>query len=281
MNGWNGAPPGGWEETIALALSEDIGTGDLTAAIFDPEQSSKGYIEAQASGVICGVGIAESIFADYAGVSVKPLLEDGATVKAGTKVLQLSGPTAALLTHERVALNFLMQLSGVATLTRRFVDEVAGTRARIVDTRKTTPGLRSLQKYAVRCGGGHNHRMGLYDAPMIKDNHIAAAGSIKDAVAKMRANMPHTAKIEVEVDSPDQVQEAVDSGAEIILLDNMPPAMMAAIVRQYEGLPVIFEASGGINLETVRSVAESGVHVISVGALTHSAPSLSLHLELE
>ncbi len=278
MTGWLHPFPADWADALDNALAEDIGPGDLTAACLPPDLIIRGVIEAQAEGILCGVGIAAECFGAVAQVEVKS--SDGARVQPGDDVLLFEGPAADCLSHERVALNFLMMLSGVATLTHEFTQAIKGTRAQIVDTRKTVPGLRSLQKYAVRCGGGRNHRMGLYDAVMIKDNHIRACGSIAEAVKKARRAIPHTAKIEVEADRPEQVEQAVKAGADIVLLDNMDPKLMAEVVKKFEQSPVLFEASGGINLKTVRAVAESGVHLISVGALTHSAPSLPLHLEL-
>lgn len=273
-SGWLGARPGGVDEIVALAFREDSGFGDLTAGLWGSAPSISGYIEAQGPLVVCGAGLAGEIF------GVTPSVCDGDSLVAGSRVVSFAGEPGEILRRERVALNFLMQLSGVATLTRRYVDAVAGTRARIVDTRKTVPGLRLLQKYAVRCGGGLNHRLGLHDAAMLKDNHIRAAGSIRAAVGALRSLIPFTARIEVECESEAMVAEAVDAGADIVMLDNMAPAQMAPIVAQYSDR-VLLEASGGITLDTVRAVAETGVHFISVGALTHSAPSVPLHLEFE
>ncbi len=279
MTGWLHPAPYGWENQLASALSEDIGAGDLSSGCLPAEFSIKGMIEAQAEGVICGVGIAAACLSQVGRVTVH--IADGNPVRPNDLVLSFEGDAASILSHERVSLNFLMFLSGVSTLTAAFVRKVAGTRASIVDTRKTVPGLRTLQKYAVRCGGGRNHRMGLYDAVMIKDNHIRASGSITQAIELARTHSPHTSKIEVEADRPDQADEAVHAGANIVLLDNMTPAQMSEIVQRHEGSQVLFEASGGVNLKTVRAIAESGVHLISVGALTHSAPALPLHLELD
>jgi|688.fasta_scaffold112936_4 nicotinate-nucleotide pyrophosphorylase (carboxylating) len=279
MTGWMHPYPSDWGHLLELALSEDIGPGDLTAGCLNPDTLGSGYIEAQADGVLCGVGVAASIFSEVADVEV--LVNDGSACAAGTRVLNIHGELASILTHERVALNFLMHLSGVASLTAKFVEAIQGSGAVIVDTRKTLPGMRSLQKYAVRCGGGRNHRMGLFDAVMIKDNHIVANGSIAAAVHAVREKIPHTAMVEVEADRPDQADEAVAAGANIVLLDNMSPAMMSEIVTKHKGSGVKFEASGGVNLTTVRAIAESGVDLISVGALTHSAVALPLHLELD
>ena len=187
-------------------------------------------------------------------------------------------PAKRALMVERTALNFLMHLSGVATLTNEFVKRIDGTGAKIIDTRKTLPGMRALQKYAVRCGGGHNHRMGLYDGAMIKDNHIAALGSIQAAVEKVRSYASHLIRIEVECENLQQVEEAVNAGADVVLLDNMDPFMMREAVQGFRG-KVLFEASGGVSIDTVRGVANTGVDLISVGALTHSAVALPIHLE--
>jgi len=274
-NLWQEPQPFGWEEHVKSALKEDIHSGDITSSSIPTGRMVDWYIEAQAHGVVCGTGIVSFLF----GIETESLVADGTVVEPGTLIAKgrLEGNRA--LQIERTALNYLMMLSGVSTLTYSFVDAVRGTRAKIVDTRKTVPLMRHLQKYAVRCGGGHNHRMGLYDAVMIKDNHIRAHGSISEAVLATRKSISHLYKIEVECDHPEQVGDAVSAGADVILLDNMPPSVMAEVVRTYKG-KAVFEASGGVSLATVRAIAVSGVDVISVGALTHSAPSLSFHLEL-
>jgi nicotinate-nucleotide pyrophosphorylase (carboxylating) len=275
MTGWSGPAPEGWQDHARAALREDLGSGDVSAFALPQGGSARWMIEAQAEGVACGIGIAAWIMGDGAEV----LAEDGQAVGPGTRLMQGECPADWAMSRERTALNYLMLLSGCASLTRRYVDAVAGTHARIVDTRKTVPGMRALQKYAVRCGGGHSHRMGLYDAVMIKDNHIALAGSITEAVARARAAISHMMRIEVETESLAQAMEAHQAGADVILLDNMSPAAMAECRKALPG--AILEASGGISLQTVRAAAESGVDVISVGALTHSAPALSLHMEIE
>jgi len=211
-------------------------------------------------------------------MTVNAKVADGSRVEPGTVVAELSGKARAMLSAERIALNFLGRMSGIATLTRTFVDAVAGTRAQIVDTRKTTPGLRAFEKYAVRAGGGMNHRVGLFDAVLIKDNHVALAGGIGLAVTAARQRVGHMVKIEVEVDTLDQLDELLEHGADAVLLDNMPPETMAEAVRRINGR-MISEASGGIRLETVRAIAESGVDLISIGALTHSARVLDLGLD--
>jgi nicotinate-nucleotide pyrophosphorylase (carboxylating) len=281
MPGWMNPEPFGWEGIVEDALSEDIGSGDLSSASFPREHWSQWYIEAQGNGVLCGSGIVEYLLSpqfDDSRAFIEILVEDGQPVKRGTIIARGRSHTAKILMAERTSLNFLMHLSGVATLTSQFVERVAGTKAQIVDTRKTIPGLRTLQKYAVRCGGGRNHRMGLYDAVMLKDNHIRAHGSIADAVRAVRSYLSHMTKIEIECDQPEQVEEAIRSGCEVIMLDNMNPFTMREIVQKYRG-EAIFEASGGINLDTVRGVADTGVQVISVGALTHSSTSVPFHME--
>ena len=273
--GWMHPEPEGWLDLLDSAMVEDVGSGDLAAHLLEPDEVSDWYIEAQGDGVVCGLGIAAELF-DLEDVPYR----DGDRVSPGTIVMRGDLESHLLLTCERTALNFIMHLSGVATLTRKFVDAVDGLPVMIVDTRKTLPGLRALQKYAVRCGGGRSHRMGLYDALMIKDNHIRACGSISDAVAKARASLGHMVKIEVECEQFEQVREAVGCGVDVVMLDNMTLDEMRRCVGEFKNL-AIFEASGGVNLDTVRGIAETGVDVISVGALTHSAPALPFHLEVE
>ena len=213
-------------------------------------------------------------------VDARPLVEEAARVDAGTRLAEVSGPARSILSAERVALNLLGQLSGVATATAALVDQVAGTRASIVDTRKTVPLLRALQKAAVRAGGGSNHRMGLYDAVLIKDNHIAAVGSPAEAVRRARAHVGPDFRVEVEIETLDDLDSVIDAGADVVMLDNMPPDEMREAVARARGR-CILEASGGITLETVRAVAETGVDWISVGWLTHSAPALDVALDFE
>ncbi|MBS1722261.1 MAG: carboxylating nicotinate-nucleotide diphosphorylase [Armatimonadetes bacterium] len=283
MTGWLEPRPWGWNEILYDALYEDLGPGDLSASCLNPDSVVEWSIEAQAEGVLCGCGIALEAMApsDSAGEEcmVEALLGDGDTVRRGDEVLHGTNLAREVLAAERTALNFLMQLSGVSTLTSQFVEKVKDLGVDIVDTRKTVPGLRSLQKYAVRCGGGRNHRMGLYDGIMVKDNHIRACGSIREAVERARRHAGHMTKIEVECESEGQVAEAVAAGADIVMLDNMDPFTMADIAKKYRD-DVVLEASGGVTLETVRGVATTGVHAVSVGALTHSAPALSFHLEI-
>lgn len=274
---------------VRLALTEDVGTGDATTlAAVEPERTARGLVHAKENGVLSGVAAArETARAVDPGIDFHPLLADGAALSPGDRVLELRGSARGILTMERVLLNFLQRLSGVATLTRRYVDAVAGTGVRIADTRKTTPGLRYLEKAAVRHGGGINHRMGLYDAFLVKDNHIVAAGGITRAVERVRAGDSPLFLI-VEVRTPEEVAEVAGLAVDQILLDNMAPEEIARAVetiRRIEAgadLPRAWiEVSGGIDLETVRAKALPGVDLISVGALTHSAPAIDLSLELE
>jgi nicotinate-nucleotide pyrophosphorylase (carboxylating) len=267
------------EHLIDLALDEDAGLGDLTSrAVFPGSHRSRAVIEAREALTLCGLEIAARVFTRVdPRLAVTLLARDGARVGRGRTVLRVRGPTASLLTAERTALNFLQHLSGIATLTRRFVDAVAGSGVRIADTRKTTPGWRALEKYAVRCGGGANHRSSLGEHALIKDNHIAAAGSLARAVAAVRAAAPHVAKVEVEAASLSEVRAACRAGAEVILLDNMTPPQIRRAVEVIGGRALV-EVSGGIRLATVRDYALPGVDVISVGAMTHSAPAADLSL---
>jgi nicotinate-nucleotide pyrophosphorylase (carboxylating) len=236
------------------------------------------------AGVVAGIELARLAFATLdASARREVLCADGTHVEPDTTILRIEGRGAAILTAERVALNFVQRLSGIATLTQQFVQAVAGTDVLIADTRKTTPGLRLLEKYAVRCGGGSNHRFALDDMVLIKDNHIALCGGIEPAVQRARENIGHSVKIEVECDTLPQVEQAIAAGVDIILLDNMTPQQMQNAVQKIRdsGQKILAEASGGINLQTVRAAAESGVDIISVGALTHSARALDIGLDVE
>jgi nicotinate-nucleotide pyrophosphorylase (carboxylating) len=269
------------DHLIDLAIEEDAGLGDVTSrAIFSATHRSRGYIDAKQHLVLSGLGVAARVFqrVDPA-IEVKLAARDGDRAKPGARVLHVAGPTASLLTAERTALNFLQRLSGVATQARRFADAVANTGVRIVDTRKTTPGWRALEKYAVRCGGCFNHRSSLGEHVLIKDNHIAAAGSLARAVALARAGAPHLAKIEVEAKTLGEVKEALRARAEVILLDNMPPDPIRRAVALIAGAAVV-EVSGGVRFETLRDYAVPGVDVISIGALTHSATAVDLSLTI-
>ena len=269
------------DHLIDLALEEDAGLGDVTSeALFAPRHRSRAVIEAAQDLVICGLEVAARVFTRVdPGLKVKLLAQDGDRIKSGRAVLRIDGPTAALLIAERTALNFIQRLSGIATQSRRYAEAVKGTGVRVVDTRKTTPGYRALEKYAVRCGGCHNHRSSLGEHVLIKDNHIAAAGSILRAVTLTRAAAPHLAKIEVEAKTTAEVKAAIKAGAEVILLDNMTPAQVAAAVKLIDGSAMV-EVSGGVKFATLLEYAQPGVHVISIGALTHSAPSADLSLTL-
>ncbi len=270
------------DSIIASALAEDIHTGDITtAALLVEAKPIRGFLKAKEELVVSGLDVAGRVFAMLdKGAVFTPLVKDGDRVPAGTVIARMSGDAALLLQGERVALNLLQRMSGVATLTSRYVQAVAGTKARIVDTRKTTPGLRVLEKYSVRVGGGINHRTGLYDGVLIKENHIVAAGGIAEAVKRARAYIPHTLKIEIETETLDEVRQAVAAGADIIMLDNMDTQAMKAAVDLIAGRALV-EASGGVNLGSVRGIAETGVDIISVGALTHSAPSMDISMLLE
>jgi nicotinate-nucleotide pyrophosphorylase (carboxylating) len=266
---------------IDLAFEEDIGIGDITTeATVPPEREGIGTLLAKSDGIVAGLPVAERVFAKLDGtLAFRPVVSDGDAVEAGTPIAEVQGSAKTILIGERTALNFLQRLSGIATLTAQFVEAVANYNAKIVDTRKTAAGWRAVQKYAVRVGGGSNHRFGLYDGVLIKDNHIVAAGSIGNAVQCAKEVVPHTAKIEVEVETLNQVDEALEAGADILLLDNMSPGMMKSVVHEVGDLAVT-EASGGITLERVREVAATGVNLISVGALTHSAMPMDISLTL-
>jgi len=274
-------PPSLVERAVAAALAEDLGAaGDITTdAIIPADARGEARIVARKAGVVAGLDLAEAAFrALDPEVSFTRIVEDGGKVAAGGTIAQISAKTRALLTGERTALNFLGRLSGIATLTAAYVAAVEGTGARIAETRKTTPGLRAFEKYAVRAGGGVNHRFGLYDAILVKDNHIAAAGGLANALHALRARAGHVVKLEVEVDTLDQLEEALRFPIDAVLLDNMDVATLKKAVALVKGR-VVAEASGGVTLETVKEIAETGVDVISVGALTHSARSLDSSLE--
>ncbi|HTU71679.1 MAG TPA: carboxylating nicotinate-nucleotide diphosphorylase [Candidatus Baltobacteraceae bacterium] len=271
------------EPLVRAALTEDLAHGgDLTTdAIVPRELRTTAQIRARAGGVVAGLDAALLTFdlLEPGAVTTRTRIHDGELVAPGGVVADLEGPARVLLTGERTMLNLLSRLCGIATATRALVDAVAATRARIVDTRKTTPGLRILEKYAVRCGGGSNHRFGLDDAVLIKDNHLALAGSIREAVARVRALAGHMVKVEVEVDTLEQLREALREPIDAVLLDNMEPPALTEAVRVVNGA-VLTEASGGIRPETIAAVAASGVDLISVGWLTHGAPALDLGLDI-
>jgi nicotinate-nucleotide pyrophosphorylase (carboxylating) len=268
-------------DIVRRALAEDIGTGDMTTLLTVPESAvAMGSLLAKQAGVVAGLPVAAQVFAQVdPALAIEFTAEEGQYVEAGETLMAVRGSARSILTAERVALNFLQRLSGIATKTARFVALVEGNKARIVDTRKTTPGLRALEKYAVRVGGGFNHRFGLYDAILIKDNHIQAAGGITPAVQAAYAQAPHTMTVTVECDTLAQVEEAVAAGVDIVLLDNMSLAMLREAVELLDGQAAA-EASGGVNEETVTAIAQTGVDIISVGALTHSAIALDISLDL-
>jgi len=271
---------------IQRALDEDIGGGDVTTDNSVPaDQRSRAVLLAKQDGVLCGVRVfAETLMMVDAGVTVDVRLPDGATISKGSVAARIEGPTRALLTGERTSLNFVQRLSGVATTTAAFAARLRGLPTRLIDTRKTTPGLRVLEKYAVRVGGGHNHRFNLADAVLLKDNHLAALRSggidLADAVRTIKQRVPHTMKVEVEVTALEQIEAALTGGADIILLDNMSNDDMREAVRRIKGR-ALTECSGNVTLETVRERAETGVDLISSGALTHSAKAVDLSLEID
>ena len=273
------------EPVVRMALAEDLGRGgDITAQACIPEGARmRAVFAARKPGVLAGIGCVRlSLLAMDPAATIRSRLRDGDAFEAGTVLVEVEADARAFLAAERTALNLLGRLCGIATLTRAYVETVAGTDARIADTRKTTPGLRALEKHAVVCGGGVNHRFGLDDAILIKDNHVAVCGGVAEAIRRARAAAGHLVKVEIEVDGLDQLDEALAERPDVVMLDNFTPDMLreaVARVRDRPGRPVL-EASGGVNLQTVRGIAEAGVDVISVGALTHSAASLDIGLDV-
>ncbi|MFZ1864052.1 MAG: carboxylating nicotinate-nucleotide diphosphorylase [Polyangiales bacterium] len=268
-------------ETVRRALAEDIDRGDVTTeACVAPTVMGEAVVHARQPLVVCGLPVLEEVYAQLDPlVDVDRHVDDGDFVDSGTALATLSGSAASILLGERVALNFVQRLTGVSTMTRRFVDALPeGSATRIADTRKTTPGLRALERYAVRCGGGYNHRQDLGAAVLIKDNHIAASGGVRQAIERARAYAPHTSRIECEVDTREQLQEALDAGADIVMLDNFGDDEVRDALELIDG-EVIVEVSGRITLERVAALGALGVDVISVGALTHSAPACDLGLD--
>jgi len=273
-------------QAVKLALAEDIGSGDATTLATVPETATaRAALRAREPLVVAGLDFAEAVFRELsAAVKIERLAKDGQPVKEREVLLKISGPARALLSAERVALNFVQRLSGIATLTAQFVEAVKGTHAQILDTRKTTPGWRRFEKYAVTCGGGHSHRLGLDDMVLIKDNHLAALhgekpNAIAAAVERARKKYPDL-KIEVEADTLEQVEQAADAWADMILLDNMNPIQLRLAVQKVKGR-IKTEASGGVNLANVQAIAKTGVDFISVGALTHSARAVDIGLDFE
>ncbi|MFO1148926.1 MAG: carboxylating nicotinate-nucleotide diphosphorylase [Alsobacter sp.] len=270
------------DDAVRRALEEDLGrAGDVTTlATIPAEATAVAVIAARKPGILAGLPLARAAFAAYdPAVRFTAEREDGARLEPADVAARIEGPARSILSSERVALNYLGRLSGIATLTAAYVDKVAGTPARIVCTRKTTPGLRAFEKYAVKCGGGANHRYGLDDAVLIKDNHIAVAGGVAQALRAAKASVGHLVKIEIEVDTLAQLDDVLAEGADVVLLDNMGPDLLRQAVAKVAGR-MRTEASGGVNLETVRAIAETGVDMISVGALTHSASVLDLGLDI-
>lgn len=274
-------------DCVASALDEDLGRGDITSrAVVRSGSKARGSFMAKQDLILAGLEVADAAFTSFDPyLQIESMAGDGEELPAGRVFARISGDAQTLLAAERVALNFLQRLSGIATLTRRYVEAVSGTSARIVDTRKTTPGLRLLEKYAVTVGGGTNHRLGLDDGVLIKDNHLAMAGGVVEAVERARQSCGHLHKIEVEVATLEQVREALSARADILLLDNMSPEMVrdaVGIVRAHpNGQATITEASGGIHLGNVRQYAEAGVDLISIGALTHSAPAVDISFKIK
>jgi nicotinate-nucleotide pyrophosphorylase (carboxylating) len=271
-----------FDEIIKNALREDIGTRDMTTLATIPDDKTvTGKFIAKESGVLCGIMVVKRVFALIdPGITVEAHFCDGAAVEKGAVIAGISGRARSILTGERVALNFFQRLSGIATRTRRYVDEVKTTQAMITDTRKTTPGLRVLEKYAVKTGGGHNHRFNLSDGVLLKDNHIKAAGGIRAAVEAARKNIPPTLKIEVEVENRDMIEEALACNADIIMLDNMSVEEMADAVRLIDGRAIV-EASGNMGDKNLLDVAKTGVDIISIGALTHTVKAMDISLRFD
>jgi nicotinate-nucleotide pyrophosphorylase (carboxylating) len=272
------------QRLLDLALEEDVGRGDVTtASVIDEAQEAEADIVAGERLVVCGLGVVEAVFTRFDWrTRVRTKVADGDPVPPGTLVASVRGPAAALLAGERTALNFLQRLSGVATLTQAFVAAAEGAKIRITDTRKTTPGARALEKYAVRVGGGANHRSDLASGILIKDNHVALVGSVKEALRRARANAPHSLRLAVEVDTMAQLEEALEAGAEVVLLDNFTTRDLAdAVKRVRDRAPrTMIEASGGVTIDRIRDIGKTGVDVVSVGTLTHSARAVDFSFEI-
>ncbi|MBV9561617.1 MAG: carboxylating nicotinate-nucleotide diphosphorylase [Bradyrhizobium sp.] len=272
------------DEAVARALDEDLGrAGDVTSMATIPETTrAQAVMVARQAGIIAGLPLAVATFQKLSpDTEITPHVRDGAAVEKGKPVLTLAGPARAILTGERTALNFVGRLSGIATLTSDYVRRTDGTKLRVCCTRKTTPGLRALEKYAVRCGGGFNHRFGLDDAVLIKDNHIAVAGGVRAVLARARGHVGHLVKLEIEVDTLEQLREVLDTGlADVVLLDNMEIATLREAARLAQGR-VVLEASGGLTLETIAAIATTGVDYVSSGALTHSAPNFDVAIDID
>lgn len=272
--------PEGVRNILRYAIEEDVGHGDITSqSVVSEEKSARAIIISKGNFIVAGIPFAEEVFRIFDPYTdFRVFYNDGSRVKKGDIIAEVSGRARTILTCERVSLNILQRLSGIATLTAAFVEKIKGLNVKIVDTRKTTPGLRFLEKYAVRVGGGSNHRFGLYDGILIKDNHIEASGSITNAIEAAKKHH-HLSKIEVEVENLNDLREALKAGADVVMLDNMPIEEMREAVRLAKG-KAILEASGNINLNNVRAVAETGVDLISIGAITHSAPAVDISMKI-
>lgn len=270
-----------YSELVERALKEDIGTGDLSTMIIPANHLGEAKIYAKEHGVLCGLGIAEMVFQKVdSRIRIESYVNDGDRIFPGMLVMKIIGPLAGILQAERTAINFMQHLSGISSMTRRLVDVVSDLRVKIVDTRKTMPGMRSLQKYAVRVGGGHNHRFGLYDAVMLKDNHHAVVGGLDIAISRVKEVVGHMVKIEVECETLDQVQDALENGVDVIMLDNMSLEDMRVAVRVINKKAII-EASGGISEKNIREVAETGVDILSIGKLTHSVMAVDFSMVVD
>ncbi|UCD90069.1 MAG: carboxylating nicotinate-nucleotide diphosphorylase [Desulfobacterales bacterium] len=269
------------QQLIDMALQEDIGPGDITTEnLIVPNLDGMGVVIAKEPLILAGLDVAEQVFKKFdPRIRFKPLFKDGDTVNDAEVIVEMEGKLCALLKGERTALNFLQRLSGIATCVRSYADELVDKAVRLVDTRKTTPGWRVLEKYAVRMGGAHNHRMGLYDGVLIKDNHIIAYGGIRKAVARIRTRVSHLVKIEVEVSDLQQVEEAIDAGADVVMLDNMNVSQIKSAVKLINGRAVV-EVSGGVTKNRLKALADTGVDIISVGALTHSARCVDISMRI-
>jgi nicotinate-nucleotide pyrophosphorylase (carboxylating) len=272
------------QRLLDLALEEDVGLGDVTSAsVIEETQEAEADIVARERAVVCGLGVVEAVFTRFDWrTRVRMRVSDGDPVGPGALVASVRGPAQALLAGERTALNFLQRLSGIATLTQAFVAAAEGAKLRVTDTRKTSPGMRALEKYAVRVGGGLNHRADLASGILIKDNHVALCGSVREAVRRARANAPHLLRVAVEVDNASQLEEAIEAGAEVIMLDNFQPRdMVEAVKRVRDRAPrTTLEASGGVTLDRMREIAKTGVDVVSIGAVTHSARAIDFSCEV-
>ncbi|UWG97748.1 carboxylating nicotinate-nucleotide diphosphorylase [Dehalobacter sp. DCM] len=270
-----------YDELIERALKEDIGTGDLSTLIIPEDYYGEARIYTKSNGIVCGLPIAELVFRKVnPAMDIETIACDGDRIKPGDLIMKIRGPLAAILQAERTVLNFIQHLSGIASITRRYVDAVKGTDTKITDTRKTMPGMRSLQKYAVRVGGGVNHRFGLYDGVMLKDNHLSALTNLTEAIPKLREKIGHMVKIEVECETMEQIEEALQSNVDVIMLDNMSLEDMRTAVKLIDHRTIV-EASGGILEKNVRDIAETGVDFISIGRLTHSVEAVDFSMVID